>query len=169
MPPRAFRFRFAALLKHRERVLDKLTLELAGKQRKVIEREAARRELQEIHEDCVGALAKLVAGTINPERVIMYHNYMELIGTNMERVKQQIASLRERISEKTEEVVAASKNKKIVEKIRERDLLAFNHEIAELERKILDEVAAHQSFARTETRAITLERTLIAVDEGQSA
>ena len=94
-------------------------------------------------------MATRVAGKVDPERVIMYHNYLNLLSARVERVGEEIRRLDGEVRAKVEEVVAASKERKIVEKIRERDLLTFRKFVADTERKILDEVGANRASAAT--------------------
>ena len=145
MPPRAFKFRFAALLKHRKRVFDRLSLELAELQRDVLERQVELRELDRRRSACVADLAARVAGKVDPERIIMYHSYLNLLSARMDRVEEEITRLDGEVRNKVDQVIAASKNKKIVERIRERDMLTFIKFLADTERKMLDEVGANRA------------------------
>lgn len=149
MPPRAFKFRFAALLKHRKRIFDRLSLELAGLRREMLERQGELRELERRHSACAADLAVRVTGKVDPERIIMYHRYLNLLSARMERVGEEMTRLDGEVRDKAGQVVAASKNKKIVEKVRERDMLTFSKFLADTERKILDEVGANRASAVT--------------------
>jgi len=149
VPPRAFKFRFAALLKHRKRILDRLSLELAGLQRDLLERQGELRELERRRSACAADLAARVAGKLDPERIIMYHSYLNLLSARMDRVREQITRLDGEVRDKADQVIAASKGKKIVERIRERDMLTFGKFLADTERKILDEVGANRASAVT--------------------
>lgn len=149
MPPRAFKFRFAALLRYRKRVVDRLSLELADLRRRLLEREAEMFHLETRLSACTADLAKRIAGRVEPELIIMYHNYMHILGGSIELVQQEIAHLRGQVHDKTKQVVAASKDKKIVEKIRKRDMVAFSKLLEETDRKILDEVGANRASGLT--------------------
>jgi flagellar FliJ protein len=145
MPPATFKFRFAALLRYRKRILDRLALELAQLQRDLLERQAELGELERRHSTCTGELAARVRDKLDAEVVIMYHRYLELLAARMGVIREEIAFLDGKVHDKTEQVVAASKQKKIVEKIRERDKLGFLKLVAETERKVLDEVGANRA------------------------
>ncbi len=147
MPPRAFKFRFAALLRYRKRVLDRLSLELADLQRHLLEREAEMFDLERRHSACTDDLAERIAGKVDPELIIMYHNYLLLLGGRIELVQHEITRLNGQVLDKTKEVVAASKTRKIVERIRERDMVTFNKLLEDMDRKILDEVGANRASA----------------------
>ncbi len=149
MPPMAFKFRFAALLKYRKRIFDRLSLELAELQRHLLERQEELRELERRRSACTADLAARVAGKVDPERIVMYHSYLNLLSTRMERVGEEIMRLDGEVRAKADRVIAASKDKKIVEKIRERDMLTFSKFLAETERKVLDEVGANRASAVT--------------------
>ena len=145
MPPRAFKFRFAALLRYRKRVVDRLSLELADLQRRLLEREAEMFHLETCLSACTADLTERIAGRVEPELIIMYHNYMHILGGRIELVRQEIARLSGQVSDKTKQVVAASKNKKIVDKIRKRDMVTFSKLLEDTDRKILDEVGANRA------------------------
>jgi flagellar export protein FliJ len=148
VPLRAFKFRFVALLKYRKRVVDRLSLELADLHRRLLEREAEMFDLGRRHSACTADLEERIAGSrVDPELIIMYHNYLYLLGGRIELVRQDIMRLNGQVHDKTKEVVAASKNKKIVEKIRERDMVAFSRLLEDTDRKILDEVGANRASA----------------------
>ena len=61
MPPRALKFRFAALLRYRKRILDRLSLELADLQRRRLEREAEMFDLERRHSACTADLEERIA------------------------------------------------------------------------------------------------------------
>jgi flagellar FliJ protein len=145
MPPTVFKFRFAPLLRYRKRILDRLSLELAELHRRLLEREAEMNDLERRHSSCTADLATRVTGTIDPEQVLMYHNYLNLLSSRMQTVREEMARLNGEVQHKTNAVIAASKNKKIVERIRERDLIEFNTLLADTERKILDEVGTYRA------------------------
>ena len=147
MPPTTFKFRFAALLKYRKRIFDRLSLELAELQRDLLKREAEMCELERRHSACTADLATRVADKVDAEVVMMYHRYLDLLAGRMQSVGQEIARLNGDVREKTDQVIAASKEKKIVEKIRERDRFTFIKLVADAERKILDEVGANRASA----------------------
>ena len=150
MPPRAFRFRFAALLKYRKRIFDRLSLELAELQRDLLRRQTEMRELERRYSACTADLGTRVAGNkVDPEGVMMCHSYLNLLSARMERLGEEIAHLDGKVRDKVDQIVAASKNKKIVENIRERDKLTFREFLADTERKILDEVGATRASAVT--------------------
>lgn len=155
MPPTTFKFRFAALLKYRKRVFDRLSLELAELQRDLLEHQSEMCELERRHSACTADLATHVADKVDAEVVMMYHRYLDLLAGRMQHVGQEIARLNGDVRDKTDQVIAASKEKKIVEKIRERDRFTFMKFVADAERKILDEVGANRAsaIARDASRA----------------
>ena len=147
MPPRAFKFRFAALLKYRKRLLDRLALELADLQRRILEREAEASDLERRYSACTADLAERIAGKVDPEQVIMYHNYLNLLSDRIQLLQEDIIRLNGEVRDKTKQTVGASKDKKIVERIRKRDMVAFNKLLEDKDRKILDEVGANRASA----------------------
>jgi flagellar FliJ protein len=155
MPPTAFKFRFGALLKYRKRIFDRLSLELAELRRDMLKRQAELSELQRRHSTCTADLATRVAGKVDPELVMMYHRYLDLLSGRMQHVGEEITRLNSDVLDKTDQIIAASKKKKIVEKIRERDMFTFSKLVADTERKILDEVGANRAsaIARDASRA----------------
>ena len=128
-------------------------------QRRLLQRNAEMRDLEKRRSACTADLAKRVSGKVDPERVIMYHNYLNLLSGRMQKVGAEIARLNNEVRDKTNEVIAASKGKKIVERIRERDMIAFNKLLADTERKVLDEVGANRASAvRADASVVAAQR-----------
>ena len=147
-----FRFRYDALLLYRKRTLDRLAQELAGLQRELRAEDARRAELEQLERLCIQDFAEHREGELDVFCLRDYQAYMVRLRRIVEALTARIVALREFEDAKRDEVVEASKRKKIVERLKERDKANFEKLLTEKERKFLDEIG--------NVRAAVQDRTL---------
>ena len=75
-----------------------------------------------------------------------YFSYLDMLVTRIEVQESVLKSIEERIEEKRRELVKASKEKKILEKLKERQFMRFNQELNKKEQMHFDESATYRHY-----------------------
>jgi flagellar FliJ protein len=74
----------------------------------------------------------------------LYIDFVEQLSKKMEAQKQNVLEAERNFSLKRQDLVAAMKKKKILDRLKEKGLQAYEQEQFIKERNLMDEVAAHQ-------------------------
>jgi flagellar FliJ protein len=74
----------------------------------------------------------------------LYIDFVEQLSKKMEAQRQKVMEVERDFSQKRQDLVAAMKNRKILDRLKEKGLQAYEQEQLKKERSIMDEVAGHQ-------------------------
>ena len=74
----------------------------------------------------------------------LYIDFVEQLSKEMEAQKQNVLEAERNFSLKRQDLIAAMKKRKILDRLKEKGLQAYEREQLKKERNVLDEVAAHQ-------------------------
>ncbi|MGD0653265.1 MAG: flagellar export protein FliJ [Thermoguttaceae bacterium] len=146
-----FKFRLATLLKLREAVRDERRAELAQAYRaddvlnKLLEQ--TRTELNSLEDQCRKAAGP---GTIDIDRLIEAQRYEIILKLQQRHLNEQRGRLAAEIERRRVALLAANREVRVLEKLRERQLEQYNQAENRLDIKRLDEVARLQTAAAEE-------------------
>jgi flagellar FliJ protein len=146
-----FKFRLATLLKLREAVRDERRAELAQAYRaddvlnKLLEQ--TRTELNSLEDQCRKAAGP---GTIDIDRLIEVQRYEIILKLQQRHLNEQRGRLAAEIERRRVALLAANREVRVLEKLRERQLEQHNQAENRLDIKRLDEVARLQTAAAEE-------------------
>jgi flagellar export protein FliJ len=139
-----FKFRFEKILAHRQYVEKQKQRELAGvvdmemKQRKKLENiDADRRIHQELEK-------RLLTGKIDLERLKDYTRYYRLLGKMELSGVEILGQIMKEVEKKRGELIAASIQKKIYSKLKEKHKTRYDKEVNLLLQKENDEIASRR-------------------------
>lgn len=140
---RNFHFRLATLLRMHEAARDQRRAELAEAFRA---EEMLRARLAELRADLAGlkedCRRRAQPGVVEIDRLIDSQRYEFLLLAQCETLKQQAVSLAAEIERRREALIAADREVRALEKLREKQRLEHRRQEERLEVKLLDEVAA---------------------------
>lgn len=116
--------------------------------------ESQRERLKSIEEEERALLSERRAmreknGSIALEEEMFYENCLEALRLRIERMKMYLRQIEEQIRQTREELVAAAMERKVMEKLREKDYENFRIEVERNNQKALDEIAV-QRYTRWE-------------------
>jgi flagellar FliJ protein len=145
-----FIFKLEPLLRHRKRIEEKIQIELAdlktayGKAQKRLDslHHAKSRNEEEI-------LNKYKKGKTSLSEIILYVYYINKLKKDIKQQREVVKKLEERIEDKRKELLKASQERKIIEKLKENSENDYIRSILRKERIFLDEIAANQYTRKT--------------------
>jgi len=138
---RKFRFTLQAPLEHAKYVEERLTLELGRllehlrAEREKIESLTRRRAQQQTR------LARECEGALDLEQIRRRQRHIDALAEAIERQQAVIAAAQQAVNDKREEVVAAMKRRKVLERLRERRQQEHDREMQRQEQRSADEIA----------------------------
>ena len=142
-----FTFKLQAALDHRRFIEDNLKRELSEIRRELKSAEELLTQMIDKELSTREQLQCEQAHGLSSDQVVAYHAYLNRLSTKIESQREEIASISERLIKKQDEVVEAMKNRKILEKLKDKDKARFNADVQRIERNFIDEIAVTQ-FAR---------------------
>ena len=143
-----YRFNLQVLLDYRKRIEEGLQIECSHLQKEL---ESARQVLLSCQQEKVRyeeELAEKESGEINLYESVLYRDYLRGMRKKIEELKNRVATKKVELDNKQEELLAATKNKKVLEKLKERHAKEFMYELEKRERTFVDEVGIRR-YQRT--------------------
>jgi flagellar FliJ protein len=135
-----YRFNLQVLLDYRKRVEEGIQIELSDVQRKLKEERQlliSYREEKNFYEE---ELVRREEREIDVEEGILYRDYLKGMRAKIKKQEEIVARMRVELDKKREELLAVTKNRKILEKVKEKDWEKFARELARREGMFIDEV-----------------------------
>ena len=129
------------MLKYRHQLEDRALQSLA----QALQMEAKLREaLHQVEED----LAELYAGLqrdkeqgTTVDRLILFDQRIDLVKTQVAERKTAVETQQIQVNKRRQQLLKASKDRKVIEKLKEQQNAAYKHHLDKLEAGMLDEIA----------------------------
>jgi flagellar FliJ protein len=138
---RKYKFSLEPVLNYREIQEDLAQKRLAAAQREEARRRAALMGLHQRRELLMREMADSQSGVVNLACVHRCIDYMAYLLECIDRGSKEVDELAQVVEERRRELVEASKEKKAIERMKERDFRQYLVETRALEQKFIDEVA----------------------------
>lgn len=147
-----FKFRFETVLKVKEKKEEQLKREFMQLIALKIRQENLLMEIEkERQEKAKEKFNEKQTGT-DIQTLIFYEEYANLLRKQIEETEKRIKELQEKADIKREELIEASKQKKIFERLKQNDFNDFKNLVLKNEQQLLDEIAVNK-FNRGEQKS----------------
>ena len=143
-----YRFKLQVLLDYRKRIEEGLQIELSLIQRELENARQALLSSQQEKTHYEEELAEREAREVNLQESILYRDYLRGIRKKIQEQRDRVASIKIKFDKKQEELLAATKNRKVLEKVKEKHAKEFIEELQKKERAFDDEVGIRR-YQRT--------------------
>lgn len=144
-----FTFKLDPVLRHRVNVEQQRQRDLAIVQARMAELEAQLRALDaEVKQSNDVMRQNHLVGRIDPSLLAAHRRYLSATQRRALEIAQQMAAVQRSMDEARLALAAAARDRKILEKLRERQLAGWQAEAARRENLALDEVAMQMSYRR---------------------
>jgi flagellar FliJ protein len=148
-----FKFKLQRVLEIREHKERLLKSELAELKRLYKQEESILRELQYKHTQYLRRLIELQKEPfIVVEEISFFHAYVDKLHDDCNAQKERLNELSKRIEGVKEKLIEARKERRILEKLRERYWKAFQLEVERVEQNFLDEIGQSIFHRRESSR-----------------
>lgn len=137
-----FKFNLQRVLEIRKHKEELLKNELAALRREHTHEESVLRELEARHLRYLNQIReKQASSSISSEEMLWYYAYIEYLDSSIERQKTKLRELEQKIELTKAKLIAATKEKKVLEKLRERRFEEFKLEEEKIDQAFMDEIA----------------------------
>ena len=137
-----YRFKLQALLNHRRHQEELSQKELAEAQRNLSAAQEHLRRLKKDKRDNVQILQARQKERHNTANILIYINYIEQLSQDIEAQHEQVSRASEAVRQKRDDLIAVVKKRKTLEKLKEKEWLAYQQTMMKAERRFNDDVAA---------------------------
>jgi len=136
-----FSFRLQTVLNVKEQKEEKLKNELLKLNALKAKQEILLRELDAVKKQKGREKQQCQSEGTSIDRLVHFEKHIQSLMAKIDDTEKKIKELERMSDKKREEVVQATKEKKVFEKLKERDFRVFNKAISDAEQKALDEIA----------------------------
>ncbi|MBI4831245.1 MAG: flagellar export protein FliJ [Candidatus Lindowbacteria bacterium] len=151
---KAYKFRFESVLKSKKIIVDDLSSKTARAHRILMLEMRKLDDLKERETQCVRELIRQQVGRVNAAEVQRSHRYLELLGKSISEQSKKVAEIAKRVEMLRNMLVEAQKQKKIFEKLDEKERDEFYRDFLKKEQALLDEVGVNRFVQRSAHRRI---------------
>ncbi len=139
-----YQFKLQPLLNHRRHQEEVRQKELAMAQRDL---SAARERLTELKKEKRENIQQMHARQQerhNAANVLMFTNYIDQLSRDITAQKQLVQQAAQTVTRRRDRLITIMKKRKTLEKLKEKEWLAYQQKMTQSERKFNDEVAANR-------------------------
>lgn len=135
-----YMFNLQILLDYRKRVEEGIQLELSHIQREFEKGKKRLITFEEEKNHYEDELAKREEKRIDVEEGMLYRDYLKGMRIRIRKQREMIANIQSELDKKRDELLSATKKRKVLEKIRENDWKRFVNVLARREGMFMDEM-----------------------------
>lgn len=143
-----FRFRLETILTQRRHAEETFQKELAGASLELAAIQAVLREAKGMHRQCMRDMRRKQRGLFRADDMLLYYPYLERLKQDIELHMKRVAAAERNVVQKRQALIEAMKKRKILDKLKEKQLQAHLTAEAGRERRFSDESAAQQHTRR---------------------
>lgn len=137
-----YRFKLEALLTHRRHQEDACQKALAQVQRQLAAEQLKLRRKKEEKRENLRRLQRIQQKNTNVSAIILHVNYISQLTKSIDEQNLCVRDITKKVNQKRNELIAAMKKRKTLEKLKERQWQAYQKKRLLNERKFMDEIAS---------------------------
>ena len=137
-----FRFKLETLLNHSRHLEEVGQTELARAQRRLADEQVILRRQKKEKRENVQKLQNKQREKINVSDILLYVNFIDQLSKDIARQANCVRVATRRVNQKRNELVKFMKKRKTLERLKEKEWLAYQQKMLQNERKLMDEAAS---------------------------
>lgn len=136
--------RYDSLLKYREFLEETMKYELAEVMEKLELEEKKLFALEEICRQAVEELKERQQREVPSHEIFMYHSYLHQITLDIEIQGRRVAEAAKKYNDRESALISASQDKRVVEKVRDKDLNSKKEHVKKEDKKTMNEIGSNR-------------------------
>lgn len=145
---KAYKFRFDNVLKSKKVIVDQLAAKTARAQKILMLEQKKLEDLEQREERCIQALLMQQIGIVNSGEVWRSHQHLELLLMAINEQKNRVQEITQRVDMLRMMLVGAERDRKVFEKLDEKEREEFFRTFSRKEQALLDEVGINRFIQR---------------------
>ncbi len=139
-----YTFKFEALLKHRIFLEDRLKKEFASIQRELAMEKNILEGKKSKQESTILELDHRKKDGMNAKEITMFQRFISCLSSEIKQQDKIVMDLDAKLEEKRDMLIEAGKNRKILEKLKERGIKAYKTRLLKEEFNFVNEIAVNR-------------------------
>ncbi|MDY6791179.1 MAG: flagellar export protein FliJ [Thermodesulfobacteriota bacterium] len=144
-----YKFSLQSLLDHRKHLEETLDKELGRIKREVIYEKRRLKNIITAKTKCKAELEKKQGEANKVNEVILCFNYLGKLAKDIDEQKKRLKGVEKKYNIKRGELIEAMKNRKTLERLKEKEMKAFNYSNMKVEQDMMNEMAANRFIRKT--------------------
>jgi len=145
---KAYKFRFDNVLKSKKIIVDQLAAKTARAQKILMLEQKKLEDLEQREERCIQILLLQQIGVVNSNEVWRSHQHLELLYMAVNEQKNRVQEIEHRVDMLRMMLVGAQRDRKVFEKLDEKEREEFLRTFSKKEQALLDEVGINGFILR---------------------
>jgi flagellar FliJ protein len=145
---KAYKFRFESVLKSKRIIVDQLASKTARARKIRMLEQLKLDDLKARQTQCIGHLAAMQTGPIDAAEVRRGHDYLRALGEAIEEQKNMVAEIARRVEMLLSMLTEAEKERKIFDRLEEKEREEFTREFLKKEQAEFDEIGVNRFIQR---------------------
>lgn len=144
-----YKFSLQSLLNQRKHIEENLEKELSRMKRAV---NIEKRKLESITKEKINCQQKLHQKQDDAKKIneiILCFNYLDKLSKDIDKQKRCLKEIEKEYEIKRSELIEAMKKRKTLDRLKEKEMKAFNYSEMKVEQDMMNEVAANQFIRKT--------------------
>ena len=137
-----YRFKLQVLLNHHHHQEEVCQKELAEARRKLSDVQKTLSRIKKKKRENIRELQRRQEKNHSVPQIILFVKYIEQLVRDIEKQIQSVRTATQKVTQKRDDLIFIMKKRKILEKLKEKEWLAYQQKKMQEERKFSDEVAA---------------------------
>jgi len=136
-----YKFRLEPVLKYRKLLEENLQRDFAVLKRQLFDENEKLSNFKQMRDRFSGELQEKQVKSTSVSDIILYTDYLQQITKEIENQSKKILEVEKSVEQKREELVRAMKNRKTIDRLREKEHKAHVQELSKKEQDQMNEVA----------------------------
>ena len=136
-----YKFRLESVLRHRKLIEEDLQKKLGALKRQLFDEKERLSHFEQVRNRFSGELQQKQVKSISVSDILLYTGFIQQVSKEIEKQSEKIVEAQENLDQKREELIGAMKNRKMIDRLKEKGLKAHMKEISKKELSLINEVA----------------------------
>lgn len=136
-----YKFSLEPVLRHRKLLEEDLQKDFAVLKRQLLDERERLSNFEQVRDRFSGELQKKQVKSISVSDILLYTDYLQQVSKEIEKQSEKILEAEKSVDQKREELVGAMKNRKMIDRLREKGLKAHVQELSKKEQVLMNEAA----------------------------
>ncbi|MGA1868785.1 MAG: flagellar export protein FliJ [bacterium] len=136
-----FKFKFESLLNYKQSIEDKKQTEAKQEEMKLIAAKNIQKEYEQQKNTIIMQIQNMQTHSIDPKNISLYQNFLRQLNRKISSQKRLIGALRKSLEKKQQELISAMQDRKIIEKLKEKEKKSWERKMRAVEQKELDNLS----------------------------
>ena len=136
-----YKFSLEPVLRHRKLLEDDLQKDFAVLKRQLLDERERLSNFEQVRDRFSGELQQKQVNSIGVSDILLYTDFLQQVSKEIEKQSEKILEAEKGLEQKREELIGAMKNRKTIDRLREKGLKAHLQKRSKKEQGLMNEVA----------------------------